>query len=115
MMMDMKSWLTVSPLFHPRVGSMKLSIMSWYAEALRVPSIGSRGASPTTEFMDLDGCPKLLAIVYIHIKHHVNKIAGQCSMSWHFLYIFMTFSGKYAEIQYKYDNLNVSFCIECSL
>jgi len=33
----------------PKVGSMKLFKMSWYAESLRVPFTGTKGSSPTPE------------------------------------------------------------------
>ena len=38
-----------SPNCSHKVGSMKLSKMSWYAEALRVPFTGTKGPSPTPE------------------------------------------------------------------
>ena len=38
-----------SPNCSHKVGSMKLSKMSWYADALRVPFTGTRGSSPTPE------------------------------------------------------------------
>ncbi|KAK3549116.1 hypothetical protein QTP70_032576 [Hemibagrus guttatus] len=43
-----------SPNCNHKVGSMKLSKMSWYAEALRVPFNGTKGPSPTPETQHLN-------------------------------------------------------------
>ncbi|KAG7317169.1 hypothetical protein KOW79_019467 [Hemibagrus wyckioides] len=61
-----------SPNSSHKVWSRKLSKMSWYAEALRVPFTGTKGPSPTPEkqHLNLEGCPKnFFNIVYHDVKN----------------------------------------------